>query len=358
MVVSYALGHKSEADKDIPVLGEDSPDVITYSKRLVVSLTRQCRNDCPYCAFKRQDNLAVPYSTIKQAKAARTTGAREVLYLAGDRPDRSAEIRSTLDLWGFDSYLDYLYTVCELGFLEGLIPVIELGFLSPQELKRLSEISAMTRIMLDSVDAERFDEIYPKSPGKRLDTRLKSLEWAGKLSFPTITGIMVGIGESKSHRKELLNQIAQVQKQYDTIHEVVIQNFVPLRGTRWESHKPPTRAVMLETVEMAMEILPSGVSVTVPIDQNEGFEDFIKAGVRDIGSVSEGYPIVFPGKPPIKEADIREMVSKMGYRLQQRFPLRLKAIKNGQYSSKLGQVFDAYRYKIKKEEQERLKNQR
>ena len=38
-------------------------------------------------------------------------------------------IQSTLELWGFNSYVEYLYTMCELGFLEGLIPVIEFDFL-------------------------------------------------------------------------------------------------------------------------------------------------------------------------------------------------------------------------------------
>ena len=40
---------------------------------------------------------------------------------------------------------------------------------------------------------------------------------------------------------------------------------------------------------------------------------------------------------------------------QQRFPLKKEFIKDQRYSSKLGQVFDSYRYKIKKEKQEKEK---
>ena len=46
-------------------------------------------------------------------------------------------IRLKLDLWGFSSYADYLYTVAEICFLEGLIPVIDAGVLTPTELKKL-----------------------------------------------------------------------------------------------------------------------------------------------------------------------------------------------------------------------------
>ena len=79
----------------------------------------------------------VPYSTIKLCKHARLEGAREVMYISGERPDKFPHVRALLDLWGFESYVDYVYTVSELGFLEGFIPVVELGFLSPVELKRL-----------------------------------------------------------------------------------------------------------------------------------------------------------------------------------------------------------------------------
>jgi len=358
VVVGYALGNKSDSTEDIRVLGERDPDVLTYSRRLTVVVSRMCRNDCPYCQFHRADRLSVPYSTIKLCHTARQHGAREVLYLAGERADKFPDIRSVLDLWGFDSFLDYLYTVTELGFLEGLIPIIEVGLLFPAELKRMSEICSQVKIMLDSIDAENFQTLYPKSPGKRLDIRLRSLHWAGKINFPTVTGIMVGIGESRSHRQELIQEIANVHKEYGTIQEVHIQNFVPQPGTPYGDKKPPKKETMLQTVEMALEMLPKDISVTVPIELNPDFDDFIKAGIRDLGYITEGAAPMFSAFPAMTEAQLYELAERNGFRLQQRFPLRFEAIKNGKYSNKLGQVFDAYRYKIKKEEQERLKAQR
>lgn len=346
MVIGYSLGNRSDVETDIQVVGEDDPNTLAYSPSLPVSLTRMCRNSCPYCSFKRRDNLTVPYSTIKTAKLARSRGIREGLYISGEMPEQYPHIRALLDIWGFSTYIDYVYTVCELGFLEGLIPVIEVGFLNPLDLKRLSEICALTKIMLDSVDAKVASTLYAQSPGKKLDLRLKQLDWAGKLKFPTVTGIIVGIGESKEHRKDAIKAIADIHKQYGTIHEVLLQNFVPEPGTAFEKKSAPTKETMLQTVEMALSILPSDVSVTVPIECNPDMEPFIKAGIRDLGRFPGGF---YKSNKSVDLEKIEEMAAKLGFKLQQRFPLKKGFIKEGLYSKKLGQVFDSYRYKIKKE---------
>ncbi len=345
------LGQRLDADQDILVLGEDDPNVLTFSHATAFTLSKACRNSCPYCSFHKKDTLTVPYSTIKVAKKARTLGVREAIYLSGERPDKFSQIRSVLDLWGFSSYLDYVYTVCELGFLEGLIPVIEVGFLSPLELKRLSEICALNKVMLDSVDESAFSKVYSKSPGKKLELRLKLLEWSGRLKFPTTTGIMVGIGESKSHRESVLKEIAKIHQTYGTIHDVIIQNFVPEAGTPYSGKNPASKTDMLNIVEQALSILPSDVTVSVPMALNPDIEDFIRAGVRDLGQLIEGKNPYYKAKPFTFE-DLDALAAKLGLRLQQRFPLKKSFIKNGLYSKKLGQVFDAYRYKIKKDGQD------
>jgi len=340
-----------EPDHSVNVVMEDAPNVITFSAATPFILSRMCRNKCPYCSFNKHDSLTVPYSTIRHAKKARSLGVREALYTAGERPDKFSQIRSMLDLWGFGSYLDYLYTVCELGFLEGLIPVIEGGFFSPTELKKLSEVCATVRIMLDSVDNNAAKTVYAHSPGKKLELRLKLLEWCGRLKFPTVTGIMIGIGATKQHRKEVLNEIAKIHNTYGTIHEVVIQNFQPEPHTAFSGKNAPSHKDMLDAVEQALSILPSDISVTVPLNLNPDIEDFIRAGIRDLGHIYEGRTPYYKSEPTDFMA-IEERISALGFQLLQRFPLKKSFIKNGMYSKKLGQVFDAYRYKIKKDTQE------
>ncbi len=356
MVVGYALGNRNDQEGDIQVVGENDADVLTYSKALYLPITRLCANDCPYCAFHKKDNLTVPYSTIRICKAARIKNIREVFYVAGERPDKFSQVRSTLDIWGFSSYLDYLYTVCELGFLEGLIPVTEVGYMSASEMRRMREVVAVAKIMLDSVDSAQYAKVYPNSPGKQWDVRIKLLENAGKVQLPTATGIMVGIGESKDHRKSAIKAICEMHKQYGMIHEVLIQNFVPQPGTRFGGKSATSHKDMLDTVEMAMNFLPSDVPVSVPVELNsEHLGDFIKAGVRDFGRIMEtGKRHTGTGFGGGMEA-FEAAAEAAGFRTQQRFPLRFPFIRDGHYSKKLGQVFDAFRYKIKKDEQEKIK---
>jgi FO synthase subunit 1 len=342
-------------EDDIQLSLEDAPDALTYSLALPMSLSRLCRNNCPYCGFRKRDSLMVPYSTIKLCKQARAEGAREVLYISGERPDKFPHVRALLDLWGFESYVDYVYTISELGFLEGFIPVVELGFLSPVELKRLYEVAAVCRIMLDSVDEAHVAKIYPESPGKRLELRLKVVEWAGKLGFPINTGIMVGIGESASHRRDVMKEIASLHKQYGHIHEFTLQNFSPEPGTKFEGHSPTSKKDMLAALEVAKNLLPSDIAVTVPLELNPDIEPFIQAGVRDLGRIYVGRNPSYGRNQALSMSQLTEIAERNGLRLHQRLPIKKSFIKQGRYSKKLGQLLDGYRYKIKKELQEKPK---
>jgi 2-iminoacetate synthase ThiH len=156
----------SQGEENILIIGEEDDSVITFSPSIVTSLTERCINQCGYCSYSSQDSLSVPYSTIKEGKRAREKGLRAIHYVAGEAPDHFPEIRATLDLWGFNSYGDYLYNVCELGFLEGLIPVLEIGSLSKETLETVSEIIGGVKVMLDSVNSKVYNQVYPNSPGK------------------------------------------------------------------------------------------------------------------------------------------------------------------------------------------------
>ncbi|MBT6119873.1 7,8-didemethyl-8-hydroxy-5-deazariboflavin synthase subunit CofG [bacterium] len=358
MVVGYALGNSNDKENDIQVLGEDRDNVLAYSKATSVVLSRMCRNNCPYCSFHRKDNIVVPYSTIKIARDARLSGAREAVYVAGERPDKYSQVRATLDLWGFDTYSDYVYTICELGFLEGLIPVIELGFLSPDEIKKLAQTCALSKIMLDTVDQRNFSNIYPESPGKKMDLRLKQIEWSSKLKLPVVTGLLVGIGESKTHRKQMIDKIRDLHNEFGMIHEFVIQNFVPQDGTKFHNHSVADEKLMIETTEYALDSFKGAVKVIVPFESNPNYEPFLKLGIRDLGRLYEGCSASYVCKDKPRDMTIEQLAEKYGLELQQRFPLRRDFIQQGKYSKKLGQVFDGYRYKIKKETQEKLKKEK
>ena len=354
MSIGYVLGDRNEIDENIVIPSENDPNVISYSPVIPIIISRMCQNNCPYCSFSRKDSLTIPYSTIRSTKAAKKEGIQEVFLTAGERPDTFPHIKSLLELWGFDTYVDYIYTICELAFLEGLIPTIEVGFLSPKELKRLQDICAAVSIMLDSIDTKNPEKIHPESSGKHWDIRFKQLEWASKMKFPISTGLLVGVGELKGQRKEALKEIAKLHKDYGMIHDVKIQNFVPQKNTALENRAPATKEQHLHAVETALSILPEDVTVTVPFDTTIDIEDFISAGIRDLGRVTLQNPVIRSKQTRTLES-FSTYCDENGFQLLQRLALKRDFIVNNQYSKKLGQVFDNYKFKFKKDNQERLK---
>lgn len=354
MVVGYALGNRNDQENDVLVLGEDNKNVVTFSSSLTVNLARVCMPTCQECSFHRKELISVPYSTIKIAKEARSFGVREVIYKANSRPDQYAQIRSNLELWGFDSYVDYLYTVCELGFLEGLIPVIELGFLTPDELRHLSEVAALLKVGLSTSQDLIHESSFKWEKSKRLKRRLKNIEWASKLKFPTIISILVAEKDKPEINKSHYEFIKSMHEQYGMIHEVVFEAFEPSSFVKVRNRETPSIDKLLAHYNFAKSILPDGIPVILPA-KSEDLELLFNEGVKDLGSIKDFSHGESGSVQPYDWEKLDTLAKSRNIQIQQRFPLRKEFIKAEKYSKKLGQVFDAYRYKIKKEAQERLK---
>lgn len=346
------MANRQDLDNDIKVLGEDDTNVVTYSLSSQIQLSKICFPSCFSCSYKRKENLIVPYTTIKSAKEYRSQNIREIIYNANERPDLFPQVRASLDLWGFTSYIDYLYTVCELGFLEGLIPIIDTKFINPADLKKMSEVSALIRIYLETHEDTIHDELFKRTIEKRIEIRKKNLEWASKLKIPTITGFVVYHKYAASKYKDFLEYIKQMHQQYGVIHEVNLLNAVSLPRTKISSLIPPTSKEMLTAVELAKNILPDDIFITVPFHLNDNIADFLNIGIKDIGSILTN-DTNFSQENFFENLD--RLSEKFNIKFQQRFPLKKAFIKNEFYSKKLGQVFDIYKYKIKKELQEKQK---
>ncbi|MGC6366676.1 MAG: hypothetical protein ACON35_01595 [Candidatus Marinamargulisbacteria bacterium] len=343
----------NEIDQLSILLSEKDPDTISYSKSIFYLLTKNLPSDYASKAEVKNDTLIVPYTIIKKSKIAKDHDVKEVVLLASERPDRNTSIRSTLDLWGLSSYVDYLYTTAELSFLEGLTPIFEGGFLSPTELKKLSEILAFLKILIPSSSLKYYEQKYNKEYAKKFyEIRLKMLEWAGKMNIPVITGIVIGSEGSDDNFKQTIDKVCALQEKHKNIHSISLQS-EGLLTTGKVTKKSDT--LMLKAIDY---IKNTNLDVTIsaaPIHMNN-ISDFIDAGIRDFGSIPINPEVLFPKMQPINFEEIESIVASKGLKFSQRLPIKYDFIKNGQYSKKLGQVFDSYKYKIKKYEQEKLKD--
>ena len=343
----------AETDHLSILLSEKDPNTITYSKSLFYLLTKNSPSDYSTKAQIKNDNIIVPYSIIKKSKQAKDLDVKEIVLLASERPDRNTSVRSTLDLWGLSSYIDYLYTTAELSFLEGLTPIFEGGFLSPSELKKISEILAFIKLLIPSTNLKYYEVKYNKEYAKKYyDIRLKMLEWTGKLKVPVISGIIIGNDSNENHAKQTIDKVCEFQQQYGNIHSISIQS-ESLLTTGKPSKKSDT--LMLKAIKYIQD---SGINFTLstPPIHTQNIEAFLDAGIKDFGSIPINPEVLFPKTPKINFDDLEKIVQKKGLNLHQRLPIKYDYIKDGIYSKKLGQVFDSYKYKIKKYEQEKLKD--
>lgn len=303
-------------------------DVVTYSRKVFVPLTNMCRDTCGYCTFvKHPDDPAAelmsPEAVLKSAKAGEAKGCKELLFSLGEKPElRYEKARAALRVYGYDSLTDYLHDMCRLVLDEtGLLPHVNAGSLTEEELAKLRSVSASMGMMLETISRRLTRKGMPHfaCPDKTPVQRLRTLERAGKLKVPFTTGLLIGIGETWDERMESLRAIRDSHLQYGHLQEVIVQNFQRKPGIAMENHPEPTLEDMLRTLAAARIILPPDVSVQAPPNLSNRHIEYLSAGINDWGGIS---PVTIDFINPQHDwPEIRTLAdnsNRAGYRLQER----------------------------------------
>jgi FO synthase len=270
---------------------------ITYSRKVFVPLTMLCRDRCHYCTFaKAPARLDAPFLSPEEvvaiAEGGRKLGCKEALFTLGDRPeDRYDVAREWLAERGYASTLDYVRAVAIRVIEEtGLLPHLNPGVMSYEELARLKHVSASMGLMLET-SSERLSERggpHHGSPDKVPAVRLRTIEDAGRLGVPFTTGILVGIGETARERAESLFAIRDLHRRYGHVQEVIVQNFLPKPGTAMHRSPPPDAEEYLAAVATARVVLGPRMTVQAPpnLSDADGQRRLLDAGIDDWGGVS------------------------------------------------------------------------
>ena len=228
-------------DRDLPELlaaairlkEQFKPGVITYSRKVFLSLTNLCRDYCGYCIFRRDPgqpgaHTMTPDEVLRVAREGERLGCREALFSLGDKPELVfPEMRAVLCRLGYKSTLHYLEAMCELVLREtGLIPHANPGLMSPQWLRRLRAVSPSLGLMLETTSDKLMKlAAHRGAPDKVPALRLAVIEAAGRQAIPFTTGILVGIGETPRDRVDSLFAIAELHRRYGHVQELIVQNF-------------------------------------------------------------------------------------------------------------------------------------
>src|SRR3954469_23137716 len=185
------------------------PSLVTYSPKVFIPLTKLCRDVCHYCTFARPPRRGErAYLTIDElleiARAGAGAGCREALFTLGDKPElRYRAAREELTALGCETTLEYLRRAAEAVLDEtGLIPHLNPGVLTRQDVRALRPVSASMGVMLETTSERLSARGGPHygSPDKLPALRLATIEAAGEERVPFTTGVLIGIGETRAER--------------------------------------------------------------------------------------------------------------------------------------------------------------
>ena len=219
-------------------------------------------------------------------------GCKEALFTLGDRPeDRYPVAARWLAERGYGSTLEYVRAMA-IRVIEqtGLLPHLNPGVMSYEDLARLKHVSASMGLMLETSSPRLSERGGPHfdSPDKVPAVRLRTIEDAGRLAIPFTTGILVGIGETPSERAESLFAIREAHRRYRHVQEVIVQNFRAKPGTAMRSAPEPHEQEFLATIAVARIVLGPHVSVQAPPNLSDPDQRLrlLDAGINDWGGVS------------------------------------------------------------------------
>ncbi|WNV90732.1 bifunctional FO biosynthesis protein CofGH [Umezawaea sp. Da 62-37] len=336
--------------RDAHLRAEGREGVVTYSRSVFIPLTRLCRDRCHYCTFATAPHK-LPAAFLERdevleiARKGAAEGCKEALFTLGDRPEeRWPAAQEWLDARGYSSTLDYV-RACAIAVLEetGLLPHLNPGVLSWEELQRLKPVASSMGMMLETTATRLWSEKggpHHGSPDKEPAVRLRVLTDAGRVNVPFTTGILIGIGETITERAESLMAIRGIAQQYGHIQEVIIQNFRAKPDTAMRGMPDADLHELAATISVARLLMPSTVSVQAPPNLvGDEFPMMLRAGVDDWGGVSPITPDhVNPERPWPHIDDLVERTRTGGYDLRERlnvYPRYVRAMAGQWIDSRL-----------------------
>jgi FO synthase len=275
-------------------------DIVTYSRKVFIPLTKLCRDVCHYCTFARAPRpgeraYLTPEEALAIADAGRRAGCKEALFTLGDKPElRYRAARDELARLGHETTLSYLAEVAELVLERtGLLPHINAGVMSEEDLAMLRGVSISQGLMLES-SAERLARRggpHHGSPDKAPRARLETMKAAGWRSVPFTSGVLIGIGETRLERLEALFALRDLHDAQGHIQEIIVQNFRPKPGTRMAGAPAPSLDEHLWTIALTRLVFPASMNIQAPPNLSpDALTALVEAGINDWGGVSPVTP--------------------------------------------------------------------
>ncbi|GAA1876974.1 hypothetical protein GCM10009836_67970 [Pseudonocardia ailaonensis] len=306
------------------------PGVVTYSRKVFIPLTRLCRDRCHYCTFATVPHrLPAAYLELDEvleiARQGAAQGCKEALFTLGDRPEeRWSAASEWLSARGYASTLEYV-RACAVAVLEetGLLPHLNPGVMSPDELAMLRPVAPSMGMMLETTSVRLWAEKsgpHFGSPDKEPAVRLRAIDDAGRAGVPFTTGILIGIGETRAERADAILAMRDSARRHGHIQEVIVQNFRAKPDTAMAHDPDADLEDLAATIAVTRLVLGPRMRVQAPPNLvGSEFALMLAAGIDDWGGVSPVTPDhVNPERPWPMIDELAARSAESGFTLRER----------------------------------------
>lgn len=236
-----------------------------------------CSEDCSFCGQSAFFNTGIDSyqllpadEIVQRAKKAKDEGAESYCLVAAWRQPSEADFVKVCDI------------ISEINKQVGISIECSLGFLTAEQAIRLKQLGVKRYNHNLETSRSKFADICTTHT---YQDRIDTLDIARNAGLELCTGGIIGLGETRMQRLELIQDLARLKPE-----EVTINILVPIPGTPLEIQKPLPIDEILRTFAVTRFALPKSIikiSGGREVHLQDSGEELLLSGAN--GIISSGY---------------------------------------------------------------------
>ena len=236
-----------------------------------------CSEDCTFCSQSAFFNTKItgyelppPEEIVEQALNAKNDGAGSFCLVAAWREPSRSDFEKVCTI------------IDEINKKVGISVECSLGFLTGEQAKKLKKLQVKRYNHNLETSRSKFPEICTTHT---YDDRIKTLKIARNAGLELCTGGIIGLGETRKQREELILEISELEPE-----EVTVNMLVPMPGTPLELQTQLDITEILRVFSTLRFLLPKSIikiSGGREVNLNDNGQKLLLSGAN--GIISAGY---------------------------------------------------------------------